>query len=69
MARGGSSIDLEALRSVAASCGTNILPGARGVKMVARTITRDWWRPFGYKAALSTTEAKLCRVNCYMCCF
>jgi hypothetical protein len=65
---GGSSIDVEALWRVAASCGTDVLPGTRDVKKATRTITWDWWRLFGYKAAFSATEAKLHQVYCYMCC-
>jgi hypothetical protein len=54
MADRGDSIDLEALRRVTTSCGADVLTGALDVKKT----TRDWWHPFGYKAALSTTEVK-----------
>jgi hypothetical protein len=35
---GGSSVDS---RRVAASCGTDVLPGAHDVKKIARAVTRD----------------------------
>jgi hypothetical protein len=69
MVGGGSPIDLEALRRVAASCGADILWGTGDVKKVTRTITREWWCLFGCKAALSITEAELRQVKCYMCYF
>jgi hypothetical protein len=59
MARGGSSIDLEDLRRVTASCGMDILPRARDAKKVERMITQYWCCPFGYMVALSTTKVKL----------
>jgi hypothetical protein len=49
--------------------GMDVLLGTRDVKMVARMITRDWWRPFGYQTAPFATEAKLRQVKCYMCYF
>jgi hypothetical protein len=39
------------------------LSASRNVKKTARTITKGWWRPFGYKAVLSATEAKLREVT------
>jgi hypothetical protein len=60
MVKGGNSIDLEALRRFAASCGTTILLSPRDVKKNVQTITRE---PFGYKAALTATKAKLRQVN------
>jgi hypothetical protein len=58
MVKGGNSIDLEALRRFAASCGTTILPSPRDVKKNVQTITRE---PFGYKG--TATKAKLRQVN------
>ena len=67
MLRGETSVDLEALRWVGTSCERTVLLAPRDVKKVVRTIAKEWWRLFGYKAVVSVTETKLREVS--FCCF
>jgi hypothetical protein len=47
MVEDGSSIDLEALWRVTASCGIDVLLGMWNVKKTTQAVTQDWWHPSG----------------------
>jgi hypothetical protein len=59
MAKQQDSVDLDALQMVASVCRTTVFLAPREVKKTLRRITKDWWRPFGYKDAIFVVRTKL----------
>jgi hypothetical protein len=55
--------DLNALRDAVAESRVDILPAGRDVWRVARTVSKKWWRSFGYDYVLATICTKLHEVT------
>jgi hypothetical protein len=62
----GDSVDLNALQSVAADSGADILPAERDVRRVARAVSKKWWCSFGYNYMLAAIRTKHEKVHVCM---
>jgi hypothetical protein len=62
----GDSIDLVSLQDTAADSGVDILPTTRDQRRDACTVSKKWWRSFGYDYVLATIWAKLCEVAAHV---
>jgi hypothetical protein len=54
-----ASVVLYALQNAAAASGADILPAERDVLRAACTVSKKWWRSFGYDYALDAICTRL----------
>jgi hypothetical protein len=54
----GDSVDLDAVRGVAAKSGADVLPAENDVRRAVQAVLKKWWCSFGYNYVLSTIYAK-----------
>jgi hypothetical protein len=65
------SIDLDALQSVAAKSGADILPTKHDVQRATRAVSKKWWHSFSYDYVLASIHATHKRFSfaCNLPCF